>query len=212
MIAIQFAIDRNPFGTSTSALLNSFRLDAMLWGILIYLLSTRPAYRQLEPTFIKDSPVMRGLVLLILIYLLVAIPAQLIAMPIAVGLIALVSAAIVFLASFNAGYIPKIPLVSPILIWLGARSYGTYLLHVFAYRVSYEIWHRYAEMNERVLDGRFTLRLVLTAALLTIILAQLNYKLIETPLRKKGVLLARARLATAETENTSANAKQSLPQ
>jgi peptidoglycan/LPS O-acetylase OafA/YrhL len=155
---------------------------------------------------------MRGLVLLILIYLLVAIPAQLIAMPIAVGLIALVSAAIVFLASFNAGYIPKIPLVSPILIWLGARSYGTYLLHVFAYRVSYEIWHRYAEMNERVLDGRFTLRLVLTAALLTIILAQLNYKLIETPLRKKGVLLARARLATAETENTSANAKQSLPQ
>ena len=55
--------------------------------------------------------------------------AQLMSMPIAVGLIALVSAAIVFLASFDAGYLPRIPPITPFCL-VGARSYGTYLLHV----------------------------------------------------------------------------------
>lgn len=198
LISLQFVLNRNPFGTPLSALLNSFRLDALMWGVLIYMLSTRTAYRQLEPTFLKNSSVMRGFIFLVLIYLLVAIPAQLIAMPIAVGLIAIVSAVIVFLASFDAGYLPKIPILTPMLIWLGARSYGTYLLHVFVYRFTIEIWSRYAEMNGQTFDGRFTLRLVLTAALLIVVLAQLNYQFIETPWRKRGVRLARERLAEAE--------------
>lgn len=200
LIMLQFVLDRNPFGTRMSGLLWSFRLDAMMWGVLIYMLSTRPAYRQLEPTFVKDSPLIRGVLLVVLFYLLVAIPGQMIAMPVAVGLVALVSAVIVFLSSFDAGYLPRIPLLTPALIWLGARSYGTYLLHVFAYRVSFEFWSRYAEAHGRALDGRFTFRLVLTAVLLIVVLAQLNYRFIETPWRKRGVALARARLATAEPQ------------
>lgn len=200
LIAVQFVLDRNPFGTPVSSMLNSFRLDAIMWGVLLYMFSTRQGYSQLEPTFIKGSPAMRWLLFVVLIYLLVAIPAQLMSMPIAVGLIALVSAAIVFLASFDAGYLPRIPLITPFLVWLGARSYGTYLLHVFAYRMTFEIWSRYAEAHGRVLDGRFTFRLVLTAVLLIVVLAQLNYRFIETPWRKRGVALARARLATAEPQ------------
>ena len=51
-----------------------------------------------------------------------------------------------------------------------------------------EIWSRYAEAHGQALDGRFTFRLVLTAVLLIVVLAQLNYRFIETPWRKrKGI-------------------------
>lgn len=200
LIALQFMLDRNPFGTHFSGMAWSFRLDAIMWGVLIYALSTHRYYRQLEPTFIKDHPGMRWFVFIVLSYLLVAIPAQLIAMPIAVGLIALISAIIVFLASFDENYLPKIPFITPALIWLGARSYGTYILHIFAYRLSFEIWSRHAALHHRILDGRYTLRLTLTAAILIIILAQLNYQFIESPWRRRGISIARSRLSNGNRQ------------
>ena len=46
--------------------------------------------------------------------------------------------------------------------------------------MTFEIWSRYAEAHGQALDGRFTFRLVLTAVLLIVVLAQLNYRFIET--------------------------------
>lgn len=198
LIATQFFIDRNPFGAPAAALATSFRLDAIMWGVLIYLLSRQDAYRHLEPTFLKHARGASIMVFLVLGYLLVAIPAQLIPMPIAVGLIALVCAMIVFLASFERGYIPRVPVITPALVWFGARSYGVYLLHVFSYRVAFETWSRYAAMQGNALDSRYTVRLVLTAIVLVLVLAQLNFRLLEEPLRQRGVRLARARLSGAQ--------------
>lgn len=197
LIAMQFCFDRNLFGDATAAMASSFRLDAMLWGILIYLFSRSIVYRQFEPTFLNASPLKTLGLNLLLIYLLGAIPAQMIATPIAVGLIAIVSALLVFLASFNANYIFSVPLLSDLLQWMGSRSYGIYVIHFPAYRLSQEIWYRYAATNDLGFNGGLTAELLLTAAFFIVLLSELNYRLIEQPLRRKGTEMARRRLQPA---------------
>lgn len=202
LIALQFCFDRNPFGDSVSAMASSFRLDAMMWGILICLLSRTVAYRQFEPVFLKDSPFKVLGLNLLLLYMLGAISAQMIAAPIAVGLIAIISALLVFISSFNGGYILSLPLLSGVLEWMGSRSYGIYVIHFPAYRISQEIWYRYAESHNVGYNGGLTAELLLTAAFLVVVLSELNYRLIEQPLRKKGAEIARRHMHSSPLEES----------
>ncbi len=194
LIAIQFPIDRNFLGASGNALAASFRLDAMMWGVLICIFSRSLAYKQYEPVFLKGSPIKVLGLNLLLLYMLGAIPGQMIATPIAVGLIAIVSALLVFLASFNAGYIFSPSLLSGFLQWMGARSYGMYVIHFPAYRISIEIWQRYAPTQGLEFNGGLTAELLLTAAFFIVVLSELNYRFVEQPLRKRGAEIGRQRL------------------
>lgn len=194
LIVFQFCFDRNPFGNAVTALASSFRLDAMMWGILICLFSRSALYQQFEPSFLKGSPLKTLGLNLLLFYLLGAISAQMIATPIAVGLIAIISAMLVFMSSFNRGYIFNLPLLSSFLEWMGSRSYGMYVIHFPAYRISHEIWYRYAAANDLGFNGGLTAELLLTAAFFIVLLSELNYRLIEQPLRKRGTEIARRRL------------------
>ena len=200
LIAFQFCFDRNPFGNAVTALASSFRLDAMMWGILICLFSRTALYRQFEPTFLLGSPLKTLGLNLLLFYLLGAISGQMIGTPIAVGLIAIISAMLVFMASFNRGYIFSLPLLSSVMDWMGSRSYGMYVIHFPAYRLSHEIWFRYAAANDLGFNGGLTAELLLTAAFFIVLLSELNYRLIEQPLRKRGAEIASRRL----TPNASA--------
>lgn len=197
LIAFQFCFDRNPFGNAVTALASSFRLDAMMWGILICLFSRTTLYRQFEPTFLQGSPLKILGLNLLLFYLLGAISAQMIATPIAVGLIAIISAMLVFMSSFSSGYIFSLPLLSSILEWMGSRSYGMYVIHFPAYRISHEIWYRYAAENNLGFNGGLTAELLLTAAFFIVLLSELNYRLIEQPLRKRGTEISRRRLQSS---------------
>lgn len=197
LIAFQFCFDRNPFGNAVTALASSFRLDAMMWGILICLFSRTTLYRQFEPIFLQGSPLKVLGLNLLLFYLLGAISAQMIATPIAVGLIAIISALLVFMSSFNRGYIFSLPLLSSFLEWMGSRSYGMYVIHFPAYRISHEIWYRYAAENDLGFNGGLTAELLLTAAFFIVLLSELNYRLIEQPLRKRGAEVARRRLQSS---------------
>ena len=193
-IVIQFPIDRNPFGTPFSTYAAFFRLDALMWGILIFLFTRSPQYRLFEPTFLRKAPLRTLLINLLLLYLLGAIAGQMIAMPIAVGLIAIVAALIVLLASYDAGYIYRIPGIDSTLVWLGARSYAIYLIHIPVYRFCFEAWTRHATEVGHPLDGTYTVRLLLAAIVLTLILAELNFRFVETPLRRRGAAIAARRL------------------
>ncbi len=192
LIALQFLINRNPFGTPAQGMASSFRLDGVMWGVLIYMFSRSLAYRHFEPFFLRNK-FASLLAVATLLYLLVAIPAQMIAMPVAVGMIAIVSALLIFLASFNRGYIVGIPVVTPLLVWVGARSYGIYLIHVFSYRFIYEAFTRYAQRMGVTLDASFTLAMVVASLALILVLAELNYRFIEVPLREKGASITRRR-------------------
>ena len=105
LIALQFGLDRNPFGNPASSMLSSFRLDAMLWGILLCLFTRTRLYQQIEPVGLGQGMLKPLLCTLFLLYMLGAIATQLIAVPIAVGLIAIVAVLIVWLASYQKGYI-----------------------------------------------------------------------------------------------------------
>ena len=194
LIALQFGVDRNPFGDPASSMLSSFRLDAMLWGILLCLFTRTRLYQQIEPVGLGQGMLKPLLCTLFLLYMLGAIATQLIAMPIAVGLIAIVAVLIVWLASYQKGYIYCPAVLRGFMQWLGSRSYGLYVIHVFANHLSTEIWTRVAASQDVPLDGRFTLELLLTSVGLLLVLSELNYRFIETPLRLRGAEIARRKL------------------
>jgi len=198
-LVIQFPINRDPFGSPESAMASSFRLDAMIWGILIYYFSKSAHYHNFEPTFAFSSLIKKIITCLILIYLLGAISGQMIATPISIGLIAMTSATLVFLASFDKGYIPRIGGISPIIEWMGSRSYGIYVIHFPAYRLSTEFWHRYATANNLEYTGQFTAELLLTAGILIVLMSEINYRVIEQPLRKRGATIANKKLLAQHT-------------
>jgi peptidoglycan/LPS O-acetylase OafA/YrhL len=201
LILIQLPIDRNPFGGPLAQLFTSFRLDALMWGILIFMFSRSAQYRLFEPVFLQGQGFKILLLNLFLVYLLGAIAAHLIGMPTAVGLIAIIAAVLVWLASYEAGYICRIPGLMPVLVWLGARSYAIYLIHMLAYRFCLEAWTRHAIASGHPLDSTDTLRMLVSAIVLTLLLAELNFRLIEEPLRRRGAAIAARRLATAQSQS-----------
>ncbi|WP_447744081.1 acyltransferase family protein [Pseudomonas nicosulfuronedens] len=195
LIALQFGVSRDPFSGPVGAMLFAFRLDAMMWGVILYLVSRTELYRQFEPRFLADSAWRRVAFIGLLVYLLGAIPGQLIAVPVAVGLVALVALLLVGTASYDKGYLQVPAIFSGILTWLGSRSYALYVIHICAFRASTEIWHRYAQVQGAELSADYAVELLLTAVVLMLLASELNYRLLELPLRRKGAELASRRLA-----------------
>lgn len=190
LILAQLFIDRNPFGSSASAMASSLRIDAILWGILIFFASKSHEFKRMAPTFaLKTWPAKLASTIL-LIYMLGAISAQLIQMPMAVGLVAMVSAALVYLAAQEQGYIYIPELIKPIAAWLGSRSYGIYVIHVPAYHLATEIWKHICERNGLGYNGGLTAELLLTAAAAIFLLSEINFRIVEQPLRRRGAAIA----------------------
>lgn len=195
LIAAQFGLDRNAFAPPPAGLLFSFRLDAMMWGVLLCIFTRSDLYKQVEPTALSNSLLPRALVTLFLVYMLGAIAGQLILTPIAVGLIAIVSALIVWLASYQKGYIYCPAFLTGPMKWLGSRSYALYVIHMFAYHLSTEIWSRVAAENDSPLTSSFTTEMLLTSVVIMLVMSELNYRYVEQPLRKRGAEIAKTKLA-----------------
>ena len=210
LIALQFFLDRNPFATFFTSMAWSVRLDAMMWGILIFIFSKSAQYRLFEPVFLKQSRLTALSLNALLFYLLGAIPTQLIAMPIAIGLIAIVSAILVLMASYQAKYICNIPFTSGILNWIGTRSYAIYLAHMPCYRASYEAWFRYTKSIHHPLDATYAPLMVLTAVILIAVMAELNFRLLENPLRQFGIALSAKRLKRLRGSNAGQSGEQAF--
>lgn len=174
-----------PARKDPSDLLWFLKFDAIMYGVLIYQFSHSEMYRKLEVIIFKRPWIVIASSF-VLLALLGIIPAHIKSH--GLSLIALTSAGLVFLASYNRGYVLKFnELIGKILLWIGSRSYGLYLIHLPAFKITYELWYRMAgEM-----DNSFTPVLVLTAIPLLYILAETNYKLVETPLRRKGALISK---------------------
>ncbi|MEG2389401.1 MAG: acyltransferase [Pseudomonas sp.] len=195
LIAVQFPLDRNGFGAPPAPMLFSFRLDAMMWGILLCLFTRTSLYKQIEPVALGDSVFKRLGITLFLFYMLGAIAGQMISMPIAVGLIALNALILVWLSSYQKGYIYCPAILSGFGQWLGSRSYALYVIHMFAYHLSTEIWSRVASERGVVLGPEFTVEMVLTALAIMAVCSELNYRFVETPLRRRGAEISRRRMA-----------------
>lgn len=195
LVALQFPINRNINILTTPAisLAAAFRIDAIVWGVLVFLLSRSTQHRQAEPTFLAKAPKTAALLHVGILYLLVAIPAQFALLPTTMGIVAMLAAVLVFLASFEKGYAAPFALPARFFTWLGARSYGIYIIHLFAYRLTFEGWSRYAAMRGTPLDAADTAGMALTAGALLLGLAEFNFRMVEEPLRRRGLRVATQR-------------------
>jgi peptidoglycan/LPS O-acetylase OafA/YrhL len=172
------------------ALMNMLRSDALMLGVLLAVWSRTPSYRLFEPTGLKGrAPIGLAILVLLTLFLAVVGSPELTIVSFQVGLVALVSAALVFVASYDQDYLMPPGPVKQVMLWFGSRSYAIYLIHIPAFFLAREIWFR-IEPPGTIFNGTFTLRLALTGFGLLLVLTELNYRLVEVPLRRRGVRIA----------------------
>lgn len=164
------------------------RTDALALGALLAILKQGTFLDSLNPYYLSNKLLSR-ICFSVLCALLAAIPGAGANIPFHTGMIALVSATMVWVASYDSNYALPNGLLKNILVYIGSRSYAIYLIHVPMYRATREIWTR-IEGGSSVIDGHYSLRFTVTALVLTFICAELNFRFLETPLRKYGARLA----------------------
>jgi peptidoglycan/LPS O-acetylase OafA/YrhL len=174
------------------------RCDALMWGCLISQFRGSAPYGKWEPKFCR-RPIIALSINAVLIFLLINLPHAYHLMPNfrAESAEALVSAALVFLASYNAGYVlPVSRSLRVVLAWIGSRSYGIYLIHVAVFGLILDVgfrgWHL---IPEHATEPWYRFIYVLAALVFIPIVAELNFRFVETPLRRKGKQLAQRIMA-----------------
>lgn len=164
------------------------RTDALALGALISIFQQSNFFNGIEPRALSRGW-LAAIVLAVFCVVLSVIPGALVRIPFHTGLLALVSALMVWIASYGKGYTWPDGPIKRAMIYVGSRSYAIYLIHVPTYRVTRELWMHFAP-HGAVIDGTYSLRFVLTAIPLVLVLAELNYRLVETPLRRHGARVA----------------------
>ena len=158
-------------------------------GVLLALWSSHQSYQLCAPTGLARTRTARIALLIGIIALLISLGSQLIIVTFYLGPIALLTAALVWIASYNAGYLWRPGISRRVMEILAARSYSLYLIHIPVFYAMHEIWfrlHGTATPSWR----RATLYLALTPLALAVV-TELNHRLLERPLRDYGKQVAR---------------------
>lgn len=173
-----------------------FRTDALALGILLALWSRQASWQSALALFTGLGVWGCRLLALACIAALALLSSRLQLTAYAISVIALLSGLLVLMASYNRDLLLPPGRLQTLLLWLGARSYGLYLIHVPVFFATRELFYR--AYPEPVADPRLASAYLLCAALLLGLLAELNFRLLEMPLRRRGARLA-ARLCETGT-------------
>lgn len=186
-------------------LLISLRTDALAWGVLLAWLSQQPksiasSFPQLG--WQRYAPRITGFFIMACIGLVSAV--QSIPMGNRISIVAILAAVLVWIASYNRNYLSgRDNIFRRLMLWCGGRSYAIYLIHVPAFFLVRELWFRIA--GNEVSGGASQIAiLTVSSALLIALLAELNFRLIEKPLRDIGKRLSQRIIAS--TKNLAAPA------
>jgi peptidoglycan/LPS O-acetylase OafA/YrhL len=166
------------------------RTDAILLGVLLAIWSRGRIYRLFEPTGLLASRAAGPALLVAALFCLAFLSSdQLGVVSFRVGLIALIAAGLVAIASYDRDYLWPKGWSKHVMMWVGSRSYGLYLIHVPAYFMTREFWFR-LQPDGVPLGPADTPQVAATALPLLLLLSEANYRLVETPLRRHGAELA----------------------
>lgn len=171
-----------------------FRTTGIALGVLLAWYCHSPSYLSLEPTYFSRNRLLNNTILLVLLICLTTVLSHELHIAsgnLAYNLAAIISAILVFIASFNSDYLLCDGLAKRLLIWLGDRSYALYLTHMPAFFLTRELFHRF--QPELVGSQTALIYHTATAALLMLLFAELSYRFIETPLQRKGAKLLERR-------------------
>ncbi|NNU63086.1 acyltransferase family protein [Ochrobactrum soli] len=165
----------------------AFRLQAICFGVLIAILSRSEIYKVINPTIFRVKCIAIPVVGLLVLFV-AAVPSnegKVFVLPFSVGFTAVVCALLVFIASYNEDYILSPGIIKRVLVWIGQRSYAIYLVNLPAIAINRIIWESTME-NGYNFTNKNLLPVTITAIIVMLILADLNYRLVETPLRSRG--------------------------
>ena len=187
LILAQLPIHRMPWDQSLGGALWFFRTDAMLLGVVLAYLSTTSFYAEANRRIERLRPY-RGPISILLIFALFGFPRS--GFSAQAGGIAIVSSCLVFLASFDRGFLfGQSRWLKPI-VWIGSRSFSIYLMHIplyyFVNELAFRISGHSAAYRAPLSDNPFHPVTALLTFAVIFAAAECNYRLIETPLRKLG--------------------------
>lgn len=163
-----------------------FRSDGLLIGVAIALSLSSPVRSMLEPT-ILERPWLRYVTTAFLLLLLMVVAAGNV-VPFYTGLIAVIAGMLVWIASFDRNYTMPESILKRVFVWIGSRSYAIYVLHTVCFILTRRLWAHLLPGTD--FDGRFAPHFIVTAALLIVGVAELNFRLVEAPLRRRGRVIA----------------------
>ncbi len=185
------------------------RTDALFLGVLIAIWSHSASYLRFRPQFLLNPFFAAVAVVLALLALGVGGSEHLPVRDYRYGMITCVSGLLVLAASFDQDYFSRPAWLKVPLLWVGTRSYALYLLHMPCYFLTREIWYRFSPEGTHF-NAAYTFEFLLTALFILILLSELNFRFIETPLRRRGLEIAQrytTRRAYAAGENDAAKTK-----
>lgn len=166
-----------------------FRTDAIALGVLLAIWARHSTYTVVSPQFLRKYGAGTMLMGAVFICMGVLGSETLHVVSYKFSLFALLSALLVWLASYDQNLFVPINALRRLLLWIGARSYAIYLIHVPSFFITREIWHRLRP--EATSSEEMFYPFLLTATALIILLSELNYRLIETPMRQHGAAIAK---------------------
>jgi peptidoglycan/LPS O-acetylase OafA/YrhL len=105
------------------------------------------------------------------------------------GFVAVIGGLLVWMASYDAGLIVPSGALKKALLWVGSRSYAIYLIHVPVVAITLELTNRVFDPS-LIAPGTLNPMMIAFALALTAILADLNFRFVETTLRRVGVRLS----------------------
>ncbi len=186
------------FFSLRTPLLMVLRTDALAIGVLLALASLQPGYARWNPTLLGrawSGPLLLAAVAAALgvlaseAYSLVAVR---------IGAIALLCGLLVWIASYDRDYLLSNGPLKRLLVWVGARSYAIYLIHIPAFYLSRELCFRLGwDAGERPLS------LLAISLVLIVVLSELNYRFVESPCRDLGSRLVKRLSAARRVATTS---------
>jgi peptidoglycan/LPS O-acetylase OafA/YrhL len=170
-----------------SVMMETFRTDALLFGMLIAVWSVSSSYRTFEMRFLSRHRFLRLAVILAL-YIALAADARIYEgrlAPYYYGVVSLLCAALVLVGSYDRNYLMVPSALKNVLMWIGSRSCSLYMVHIPAYYLAYEIWFRIAPPGT-VFNASYTFKFLLTGGAIVLSLGELSYRFVESPSRRKG--------------------------
>ncbi len=186
------------FFVSNAPIVFIVRLWPVAFGVLLALWTDHQSYQECAPTGLGKSRIARIAVLLFLGGNLASIGAlSLNIVSFFQGPVAVLSVVLVWIASYDRGYLWQEGASRRVMEMIAARSYSLYLVHIPVYFAAHEIWFRlYGVANPTWRQGVIIVALALFAVATV---AEMNHRILEKPLREYGKRMAaqyRARTMT----------------
>lgn len=167
-------------------LLAFIRTDAIALGVLLAVVSFQPLYQTIRPRWLDQGA---GGVLAMALVAGIAWVTTVKPIELYMGLMALLCLLLVWLASYNCGYVMRPGRVRGWLVAIGQRSFSIYLAHIVAFATAKSIvntsWfaHPFFVAHSVVL-------LVCVGTVVLTVFVELSYRLVEKPWRSRGRIVA----------------------